>query len=149
MNRECNFMHLTNYAVNKNNKDYVPSDDIDGQESSKRSLSWLFEWLTSEGHNTNTVWFNICDIVVKTLISIQASLASAYRSTKTDVLNQTPFGCFEVLGFDILLQHDLTPVLLEVNHTPSFRTDSKLDDRIKSALIADTLNGSYVIWYII
>jgi len=47
--------------------------------------------------------------------------------------------CFEVLGFDVMLDHKLKPWLLEINHTPSFRTDTPLDKLIKKALIKDTL----------
>lgn len=47
--------------------------------------------------------------------------------------------CFEVLGFDIILNDTLKPLLLEVNHTPSFNIDTELDKQVKSALIADTL----------
>ena len=46
---------------------------------------------------------------------------------------------FEVLGFDILLDKNCKPYLLEVNHAPSFKTDSELDYKIKYALIEDTL----------
>jgi tubulin polyglutamylase TTLL6/13 len=54
--------------------------------------------------------------------------------------------CFQILGFDIMLDSTLKPWLLEVNQSPSFKTDSQLDSRIKSALIHDTLkllNVSY------
>lgn len=54
--------------------------------------------------------------------------------------------CFEVLGFDIFLDEKLKPWVLEVNHTPSFCTDSPLDFKVKKNLIADTiklLNLSY------
>lgn len=47
--------------------------------------------------------------------------------------------CFEILGFDIILDQNLKPWLLEVNHTPSFSTDSDLDYRIKFNLIKDSL----------
>ena len=47
--------------------------------------------------------------------------------------------CFHILGFDILLDNSLNPILLEVNHTPSFATDTPLDKKIKSSLIKDTL----------
>lgn len=47
--------------------------------------------------------------------------------------------CFEVLGMDIILNHKLKPYLLEVNHTPSFTTDTPLDKHIKRNLINDTL----------
>lgn len=47
--------------------------------------------------------------------------------------------CFEILGFDIFLDNKLKPHLLEVNHTPSFTTDTPLDSHIKKCLIRDTL----------
>ena len=47
--------------------------------------------------------------------------------------------CFEILGFDILIDTDLKPWLIEINYTPSFWTDSPLDKKIKKSLIQDTL----------
>lgn len=47
--------------------------------------------------------------------------------------------CFEVLGFDILLDSKMKPWLLEVNHTPSFSTDTPLDSLIKKNVIRDSL----------
>ena len=48
--------------------------------------------------------------------------------------------CFELLGFDIILDSKFKPYLLEVNHAPSFNTDTPLDYLIKKNLIYDTLN---------
>ena len=45
--------------------------------------------------------------------------------------------CFELLGFDIMLDSECQPSLLEVNLSPSFMTDSPLDDEIKSKLMRD------------
>ena len=45
--------------------------------------------------------------------------------------------CFELLGFDIILDSKLKPYLLEVNHAPSFATDSPLDLEIKQKLFQD------------
>jgi tubulin polyglutamylase TTLL6/13 len=47
--------------------------------------------------------------------------------------------CFEILGFDIYIDHELKPYVLEVNHTPSFATDSNLDAIIKKNVIKDAL----------
>ena len=47
--------------------------------------------------------------------------------------------CFEILGFDILIDEKLKPWLIEINHAPSFATDSALDFKIKKDLIADSL----------
>jgi hypothetical protein len=47
--------------------------------------------------------------------------------------------CFELLGFDVLIDADLKPWLIEVNHSPSFNIDSPLDRAIKEGLIVDTI----------
>lgn len=57
--------------------------------------------------------------------------------------SQIPFfhsSFFEILGFDILLDDDLKPWLLEVNRSPSFNGDQELDRRVKSGLLRDTLH---------
>ena len=51
--------------------------------------------------------------------------------------------CFEILGFDILLDEGLEPYVMEVNHTPSFKTSSEVDREIKFNLIKDTLSLIY------
>jgi tubulin polyglutamylase TTLL6/13 len=51
--------------------------------------------------------------------------------------------CFEILGFDIMFDGNVKgkckPYLLEVNHSPSFSTDSPLDEKVKGELIKDTI----------
>ena len=93
--------------------------------------------LSESGHEVETIWDNICDIIVKTVITIQASLASTYRTCHPfDYSNNI---CFEILGFDIILDSNCKPWLLEVNHSPSFSTDSGLDTLVKTAVIKDAL----------
>ena len=43
-----------------------------------------------------------------------------------------------MLGFDVLIDEDGKPWLLEVNQAPSFSTDSDLDFNVKKAVIFDT-----------
>ena len=46
---------------------------------------------------------------------------------------------FEILGFDIMLDEDLKPHLLEVNHNPSFQVLSEVDIVVKSKILEDTI----------
>jgi len=47
---------------------------------------------------------------------------------------------FELYGFDILIDSNLKPWLMEVNICPSLSSSSPIDKKIKNMLIADMLN---------
>jgi hypothetical protein len=47
--------------------------------------------------------------------------------------------CFQILGFDIMLDKDLKPWLIEVNHAPSLATESAFDLTLKQRLVGDTI----------
>lgn len=47
--------------------------------------------------------------------------------------------CFEIYGFDILIDSNLRPWLLEVNVLPSLSSSSPMDKFIKTLLLSDTL----------
>lgn len=46
--------------------------------------------------------------------------------------------CFELLGFDVIIDKNAKPWLLEVNHAPSFNTDTPLDKQVKAAMLRET-----------
>uniref|UniRef100_A0A663MSY8 Tubulin tyrosine ligase like 6 n=1 Tax=Athene cunicularia TaxID=194338 RepID=A0A663MSY8_ATHCN len=127
-------MHLTNYAINKHNENFIQDDTI----GSKRKLSTLNAWMRDNSYNTTKLWENIEDIIIKTLISAHPVVKHNYQSCFPN--HTTGCACFEILGFDILLDRKLKPWLLEVNHSPSFTTDSQLDREVKDALLCDTIN---------
>lgn len=129
-------MHLTNYSVNKHNDKYEKvADDTRG---SKRSLRFLMDYLRKEGHDVQELWRRISDVIIKTLIVAAPHVCHAYRMCRPGQTPGSPSVCFEVLGFDILLDKDLKPWLLEVNRSPSFGTDEKIDQEVKGSLLEDT-----------
>lgn len=89
------------------------------------------------GHDIDVIWKKIYRIFILTFISAQPILAHHYRSCQPD--NYMNNMCFEILGMDIILDDKLKPYLLEVNHTPSFSTDTPLDSFIKKNVIKDAL----------
>lgn len=78
------------------------------------------------------------DVIIKTLIAAHPVVKHNYRSSFPNHVRGS--ACFEILGFDILLDRKLKPWLIEVNRSPSFHTDAPLDKEIKEALLMDTLN---------
>ena len=78
---------------------------------------------------------DIKDVIVKAMISAEPSITSNMnRGTKHRNI------CFELFGFDIILDHRLKPTLLEVNVSPSLSSSSSLDKQVKTSLLVDTLN---------
>ena len=46
--------------------------------------------------------------------------------------------CFEILGFDIIIDDQLKAFLLEVNHAPSLNSDTQFDIKNKGDLLRET-----------
>lgn len=99
----------------------------------KRHLDWLWDYVDSNNGNSQELLHEIELIIVKSLACVQPSLSHVF---KTILPNDTDNNmCFEVLGFDILLDSQFKPWLLEVNLAPSFNSDSPLDTHIKSQVL--------------
>lgn len=97
----------------------------------------VLEAMEEEGVDTNVLMHQMHDIIIKTIITVQPSLSHVYKSCQPDDVENNK--CFEVLGFDIMIDEDAKPWLLEVNASPSFATESPMDYDVKLALISDSL----------
>ncbi len=103
----------------------------------KRSLTSIFNLLKNRGVDVVEIKSKIDKLIVKTLLVGKPMLNHLYGLSQTD--NLANDHCFHILGFDVILDEHLEPFLLEVNHTPSFATDTPLDKSIKKGLIKETL----------
>lgn len=131
-------MHLTNYAINKNNSNFVFNEDPEIDDiGHKRSLKSTYEYLAEEGFDVKKLQDKIDDMIIKTLCAVQPNLCHHYRSCQPEDFSRAM--CFEILGFDVILDKKANPYILEVNHTPSFSTDSPLDRIIKKTVISQAL----------
>eukprot|EP00041_Stephanoeca_diplocostata_P030481 m.923184 g.923184 ORF g.923184 m.923184 type:complete len:744 (+) comp23765_c0_seq2:105-2336(+) len=130
------FMHLTNYSVNKNSSSFVSNDDATANEGHKWSVLGLLRYLAEEdGVDTDAVWREICDVVVKTLVAGDGVINSAIKSNCPQRSN-----IHELFGFDIMLDRNLKAWLVEVNISPSMHSTSQLDRDIKGRLVRDVFN---------
>ncbi|NXK62244.1 TTLL4 polyglutamylase, partial [Sylvietta virens] len=129
------FMHLTNYSVNKKNTDYKSNSDETACQGHKWALKALWSYLTRRGVNSEAIWEKIKDIVIKTIIA-----SEPYVNSLVKMYVRRPYCCHELFGFDIMLDENLKPWILEVNISPSLHSNSPLDVTIKGQMIRDLLN---------
>ena len=85
----------------------------------------------TQGINYESVFESIKDVIIKAIIAVEPHIVTNYRTCKYRNV------CFELYGFDILIDSKLRPWLLEVNVCPSLSSSSPLDKQIKTTLLCD------------
>ncbi|XP_071479544.1 tubulin monoglutamylase TTLL4-like [Diadema antillarum] len=131
------FMHLTNYSINKKNADFTPNDDSMACEGHKWSLKALWGFMQRDGIDTHAVWEAIKDVVVKTIVCSESTVNSMIKANC-----RSRFSVHELFGFDIMLDENLKPWILEVNISPSLHSNAELDVQVKGQMMKDLLNIS-------
>lgn len=134
---ENKFIHLTNSSIQKLNEAGMTKDnplastEEDNDDTGGSKISLLGQhglWKRLEAFNLDVaaLWETICLLVIKSLIVVD------------DRMVNHPC-CFELFGYDVLIDADLRPWLIEVNASPSLARMNALDHRVKNALIKDTI----------
>ena len=117
------FVHLTNVAVQKNAPDYDP------EKGCKWSLQELRMYLAARhGHEVvQTLFQQFDDIFIKSLQSVQKIIINDKH-------------CIEVYGFDLMIDSNMKPWIIEVNASPSLTASSPTDYELKFGMLEDVLH---------
>jgi hypothetical protein len=114
----------------------------------------VYELIRQMGHDVDALKERIDDIIIKTLITGYPTLSKIQQTVHPD--NYANDMCFEILGLDVMLDHNLVPVLLEV-FQPKLRsiilpalqqilllisTSRRNSFRMRSSCLASTTSGS-------
>ena len=130
------FIHLTNFSVNKKSEKFV--DNKGTGEGEETSSKWSFKTLRKAyeecGINYDYVFAQVKDVIVKTLLSVEPHIVSNLNKSAGNKQS-----CFELYGFDVLIDEQLKPWLLEVNVLPSLSSSSPFDKIVKTLLVCDVL----------
>lgn len=131
------YSRITNVKLNQSK-----TDDM---KQIVRLISEIFPRLRDEGVNTDKLWQEIKRIIVDTvLLSTNYILPSVNRVCKTYLYSR----CFQILGFDILLDQDCKPWVLEVNYRPSLNFHRGCERRLKKNMISDSIKISVPLAYV-
>ena len=117
------FSHLTNNSINKHSDTYTTKKDVIGS-GCKWDFCQLKGWCIANGFNWELAWRKIERLIVLTLVSAVPSIPPHP-------------GCFELFGFDVLLDEALKPWLLEVNCAPSLSIDCDVDEKVKPRVVRE------------
>ncbi|XP_029452661.1 probable tubulin polyglutamylase TTLL2 [Rhinatrema bivittatum] len=117
------YAHLTNTSINKYGISYSKGKERVGC-GCKWTLSQFRSYLYSLDIDNVLLWQRIHNIVIMTLLAIASQVPP------------TP-NCFELFGFDVLIDENLKPWLLEVNYGPALSLDCSSDVTVKKSLIHD------------
>mmetsp|Transcript_90330 Transcript_90330/g.254965 ORF Transcript_90330/g.254965 Transcript_90330/m.254965 type:complete len:443 (-) Transcript_90330:77-1405(-) len=117
------FIHLTNVAIQKNNEDY---NERHGGKWDVQALMLFIE--STQGKAASD----------KLQSDMEAIIIHSLKAVQNVMINDRH--CFEMYGFDILVDSLFKPWVIEVNASPSLTTTSVEDRLLKLRLINDILN---------
>ena len=116
------YVHLTNVAIQKRSYKY---NDFHGGKWPLKNLRTYVEM--NYGYDKMIqMWQDIKNLFINSLKSVQQAMCSDKH-------------CFELYGYDVLLDSNLKPWLIEVNASPSLTTTTIKDKLLKKKLISDMI----------
>ena len=124
------YSQLTNTAVNRNN----PNAKI---ESITKTIKDVFQTLEKNGIDTDLIWSKIENAVILTILPCLNHINQGIsQKCQANGYNR----CFQILGFDFILDTDLNPLVLEVNYRPSLDADIEAEKKLKSKMLGTAMH---------
>jgi hypothetical protein len=125
--------HLTNYSLNKRSKEFIHDWSSDGGNGSKRSLAGMADMLAGNDDVQMApleIWQSLRRLTATTMGALAPLFVEAAHHTALSAgMEKDAFTrgqCFQVFGFDVMLDRVGRPFLLEVNSNPSLSVDAVL-----------------------
>ncbi|OHS94291.1 Tubulin-tyrosine ligase family protein [Tritrichomonas foetus] len=135
--------HLTNYALNKDDTDFVCCQE-DGTETisdSKWSIPFFIEYCKSNGIDHEKLFKEFERVTVSTILAGMLTIQSHHARNVTHRHTS-----YEQYGIDILVDENFHAYVLEINISPGMSGEgSKIDLDIKNRLMHDVLNMARII----
>lgn len=123
-NLKNEYMHLTNYSINKMSPNYKESDNfLEINDASKRTFTSLFASIDAMGKKSSKLKKKIRETASKSMELLAPFFMQGLQGLTNG--NEINGKIFTVLGLDLFVDEDLDTYLLEVNNHPSFNIYSE------------------------
>jgi hypothetical protein len=126
------FARVTNTALNKK-KSGISIQNI------TKMISEVLPIVCRGVRSESDVWNDIYRLVALTIISGVPYLTNGIAALRQPEKSKTDFACFQLLGFDVILDRQCIPRLLEVNYRPSLGADIKAEEQLKHHMMLEVL----------
>lgn len=129
-----NFLSSQTLAFRKSKKYKYPKTEEEIKDSNLWNLSYLKKYFSENGLDYEKLYEEIKDIFIKMIFSIRKKLI---ENIEKENLKNSNF--YQLVGFDILLDNNLKPILLDANEYCALHRDNAAEKYIYN-LIIDTIN---------
>ena len=119
------YVHLTNHAIQKQDQSYDPR---------MTDLKWPLRNLRL--HVAATHGPEVAD---QLFLEIERLVVHSLKAVQQTIINDK--NCYEMYGYDVMIDADLKPWLIEVNASPSMSSDNDTDRALKEGLLHDTFTA--------
>jgi tubulin polyglutamylase TTLL9 len=117
------FMHLTNVAIQKSAADY---DDRTGNKMELQALKMYLMTIYGQ-ERVDALFWEMQMVILRSLLAVSHVMINDRH-------------CFEVYGYDLLIDEDLKPWLIEVNASPSLSANTREDFLMKTEMLHGMLD---------
>jgi len=116
------YVHLTNVAIQCTDANY------NSEAGCKWSLHSLRQYMISQHgmEATNACFHEMQNVIIRSLLAVQKVMINDKN-------------CFELYGYDMMIDQKLRPYLIEVNASPSISADTADDYELKFGVLDDLL----------
>ena len=131
------YAYLTNLFINKKNanKFIYPRNLPNMEDSNLWNLETFQKYCARNNINYDKLKDEVSDIFIKMMISVREKIIKNIEKNKLESSN-----FYHLIGFDIILDENLKPYLLETNRRCGFRADNDAEKYYTYNIVADTLN---------
>jgi len=134
------FVHIDSIDINYVNEEIFEEDIKNSDlvhDGLRCEITYLLKRLEEkQGVNGTKLWADIKNLVVTSVASAEHYMYPEFKKLLVENRSRRA-GSWEMVGYDILIDNNMKPWLLEINNSPSMSPHTNLENVIKKSMLHD------------